>query len=83
MKSKNINNLIYPSVSSLSEIKDKLKTYKNEKLYTFFRRRNELIFGSISVKEKYIENKKFDLVTIEKNPYSDYRNVLLLNRETF
>ena len=64
----------------MAEIKEKMKFNKNQKLYTFFRRRDEIVFGSILVKEKYIDSKKFDVVLIEKNPYSDYRNVFLLNK---
>jgi hypothetical protein len=40
------------------------------------------VYGSISIKEKYIENKKFDVVTIEKNSYSDYKNIILINKST-
>jgi hypothetical protein len=47
---------------------------------TFFKRRNQIVYGSISIKEKYIENKKFDVVTIESNSYSDYKNVILINK---
>lgn len=49
---------------------------------TFFKRRNEIVYGSICIKEKYIENKKFDVVTIQKNAYSDYKNVLLIKKDT-
>ncbi len=49
---------------------------------TFFKRRNELVYGSISIKEKYFESKKFDVITIEKNSYSDYKNVILINKKT-
>jgi len=49
---------------------------------TFFKRRNQIVYGSISIKEKYIENKKFDVVTIESNSYSDYKNVILINKAT-
>lgn len=51
-------------------------------MYTFFKRRDEIVYGSISIKEKYIESKKFDVVTIEKNAYSDYKNVLLIKKDT-
>ncbi len=82
MKAKNINSLIYPESSSITSIKEKLKSIKSQKLCTFFRRRDQIVFGSVTVKEKYIENKKFDVIMIEKNPYSDYRNVLLLNKDS-
>jgi hypothetical protein len=48
----------------------------------FFKRRNEIVYGSIQIKEKYIENKNFDVVTIEKNAYSDYKNILLIKKDT-
>jgi hypothetical protein len=38
---------------------------KNVKGYTFFiKGGEELSFGSLIIKEKYIDNKKFDIVTI-------------------
>lgn len=83
MKSKCLGSLIYPEIGSSTEIKERIKSNKNQRLCTFFKRRDEIVFGYLTIKEKYIENKKFDVVTIEKNAYSDYKNVLLIKKDSF
>jgi hypothetical protein len=64
MKTKNVNSLIYPDTTSIADIKDKIKQSKNDKITTFFRRRTEIVYGSINVKERYIDGKKLDVITI-------------------
>jgi hypothetical protein len=50
MKSKNIASLVYPEISSVNDIKEKLKSGKTLKVFSFFKKGDGMTYGSIKIK---------------------------------